>query len=105
MSAVSEYVAVGCFRDARRSENGDNYKGYKVLVSPHQPNNDIVTRLALDTSVTTITVTQNNTSEVIGMNNLTVFTFTEETNSVELTYSNGILTLNIPAVKALFIEF
>ena len=105
VSAISEHVAVGCFRDARRSETGDNYKGYKVLVTPHQPNRNIETCLTLDSSVTTITVTQNNTSEVIELNNLTAFTFTEETNSVELTYSNGILTLNIPAGEALLIEF
>lgn len=57
VSAVSEYVAVGYFRDARRSENGENYKVYKALVVAHQPNKSIQTRLVLDSSVTKITVT------------------------------------------------
>lgn len=106
VSAVSEHVAVGCFRDARRSENGENYKGYKVLVTPHQPNKTITTRLTLDSSVTTITVTQNTKSEIIDLNNLTEYTFTEYNDKgVKLTYSNNELTLNIPAGEALLIEF
>ena len=28
-------IAMGCFRDARTSENGDNYKGYKVMTVSH----------------------------------------------------------------------
>ena len=104
VSAVSNNVAVGCFRDARRSENGDNYKGYKVLVTPHQPNVDITTRLTLDTSVTTITVTQNNVSKVIDLNNLLDVTF-EGDNGANLTYSAGKLTMVIPAGEALLLEF
>ena len=104
MSAVSNNVACGCFRDARRSENGENYKGYKVLVTPHQPNVDITTRLTLDTSVTTITVTQNNVSKVIDLNNLLDVTFDGD-KGANLTYSGGKLTLIIPAGEALLIEF
>ena len=105
VSAVSEHVAVGCFRDARRSENGDNYKGYKVLVTPHQPNRTIVTTLTLDSSVTTITVTQNNTSKVVDLNNLSNVKVIDGDKGINLSYADGKLTLNIPAGEALLIEF
>ncbi len=105
VSAVSEHVAVGCFRDARRSENGDNYKGYKVLVTPHQPNRTIVTTLTLDSSVTTITVTQNNTSKVVDLNNLSNVKVIDGEKGINLSYADGKLTLNIPAGEALLIEF
>ena len=105
VSAVSEHVAVGCFRDARRSENGDNYKGYKVLVTPHQPNRTIVTTLTLDSSVTTITVTQNNTSKVVDLNNLTNVNVIDGEKGINLSYADGKLTLNIPSGEALLIEF
>ena len=105
VSAVSEHVAVGCFRDARRSENGDNYKGYKVLVTPHMPNKDIQTRLTLDSSVTTITVTQNNTSKVVDLNNLSNVNVIDGEKGINLSYADGKLTLNIPQGEALLIEF
>ena len=101
---VDNHVTVGCFRDARISETGDNYKGYKVLVVAQNPARDLVTRLTLDTSVTTITVTQNNVSQVVQLTNLTDVTL-EGTNGINLTYSNGQLTLNIPEGEAALIEF
>jgi hypothetical protein len=104
ISAVNNHVAVGCFRDARRSENGENYKGYKALVVARNPARDLETRLTLDSSVTTITVTQNNTTKTIDLNNLLDVTV-DTTNGVNLTYTEGKLTLNIPEGEALLIEF
>ena len=104
VSAVSDHVAVGCFRDARTSENGDNYKGYKVLVVAQNPTKTIQTRLTLDSSVTTITVTQNNTTKTVELNNLLDVTVADS-NGVHLTYADGKLTLDIPEGEALLIEF
>ena len=104
VSAVSEHVAVGCFRDARAAENGENYKGYKVMVVAQKPAVTIQTRLTLDSSVTTITVTQNNTTKTVDLNNLLDVTV-DTTNGVNLTYLDGKLTLNIPEGEALLIEF
>jgi hypothetical protein len=104
VSAVNNHVAVGCFRDARVSENGENYKGYKVLVVAQNPTKDIQSRLTLDASVTSITVTQNNVTKVVDLNNLLDYTLEGE-NGIKLTYSSGSLTLNIPEGEALLIEF
>ena len=104
VSAVNNHVTVGCFRDARVSENGENYKGYKVLVVAQNPTKDIQSRLTLDASVTSITVTQNNVTKVVDLNNLLDYTLEGE-NGIKLTYSSGSLTLNIPEGEALLIEF
>ena len=104
ISAVENHVAVGCFRDARRSENGENYKGYKALVVARNPAKTIQTRLTLDSSVTTITVTQNNTTKTVELNNLLDVTVADS-NGVHLTYADGKLTLDIPEGEALLIEF
>ena len=106
VSAVSNHVAVGCFRDARTSENGDNYKGYKVLAVAQNPAKTIQTSLTLDSSVTTITVTQNNTTKTVELNNLAAPTkVIDGDNGVALTYLNNVLTLDIPEGEALLIEF
>lgn len=105
VSAINNHVTVGCFRDARRSENGDNYKGYKVLVTPQKPSQDIQTSLTLDSSVTTITVTQNNTSKTVELSNLTSSKVIDSEKGINLSYSDGKLTLDIPQGEALLIEF
>ena len=105
VSAVSEHVAVGCFRDARRSENGENYKGYKVLVVAHQPNKTITTRLTLDSSVAKITATQNNTSKEVDLTTLTSVAFDGEKGISLSKAADGRLELVIPAGEALLIEF
>lgn len=105
VSAINNHVAVGCFRDARRSENGDNYKGYKVMVVAHQPARAITTALALDTSVTTITVTQNNETKVVELNNQTNVKVIDGEKGINLSYTDGKLTLDIPEGEALLIEF
>lgn len=104
VSAVDNHVAVGCFRDARRSENGENYKGYKALVVARNPARTIKTRLTLDSSVTSITVTQNNTTKTVELNNLLDVTVADS-NGVHLSYADGKLTLDIPEGEALLIEF
>lgn len=105
VSAVTNHVAVGCFRDARISENGDNYKGYKAMIVAERPTYAIKTELTLDTSVTAITVTQNNTTKVVELNNLTNVKVIEGEQGVNITYTDGKLALDIPEGEALLIEF
>jgi hypothetical protein len=105
VSAKSEHVVCGCFRDARISENGDNYKGYKVLIVSHQHNKPLIkTGLTLDPSVTRITITQNNTTEVVELTNLTDFTMPLE-KGINMKYSGNEILLEIPQGEALLIEF
>ena len=104
VTPINNHVICGCFRDARVSENGDNYKGYKVMVVAQQPGRDNTARLTLDSSVRTITVTQNNTSSVVNLNNLLQVKM-DEPNGITISYSNGNLTLSIPEGEALLIEF
>ena len=98
-------VLCGCFRDARTAMNGDNYKGYKVLVTAQRPDREVGARLKLESSITSITVTQNNSTQVVDLNNLTNFTFAGEQNSITLTYADGTLTVNLPKGEAALIEF
>ncbi len=106
VSAVDGHSTVGCFRDARTSENGDNYKGYKVLVVAQNPANTIQTRLTLDSSVTSIKVTQNNVEKTVELFNLAAPTkVIDGDNGIALTYSDNKLTLDIPEGEALLIEF
>jgi hypothetical protein len=98
-------VLCGCFRDARTAMNGDNYKGYKVLVTAQRPDRDVAARLKLESSITKITVTQNNSTEEVELNNLTNFTFAGEQNTITLSYSDGTLTVNLPKGEAALIEF
>ncbi len=97
-------ILCGCFRDARKSENGDNYKGYKVLVMSQMPDRSVNAYLTLDASVTSINVTQNNTTQTIDLNNLTNVTFAGD-NGITVSYNNGQLTLGIPEGEAALIEF
>ena len=101
VSAISENVICGCFRDARRSESGDNYKGYKALVVAHQPNKDIVTTLTLDSSVTRITFTHNNTIQAVDLSNL----LSTSVGDVGISYTDAKLTLEIPSGEAVLLEF
>ncbi len=97
-------ILCGCFRDARRLENGDNYKGYKVMVLSQMPTRSVNAYLTLDASVTSINVTQNNTTQTIDLNNLTNVTFAGD-NGITVSYNNGQLTLGIPEGEAALIEF
>jgi hypothetical protein len=104
VSAKSENVICGCFRDARVSENGENYKGYKVMLVAHQPNRNIKTGLTLDPSVTRITLTQNNTTETIDLTALTDYSLPTE-NPVRVSVVKGELIVEIPEGEFLLIEF
>ena len=92
----------GCFHEARRSESGENYKGYKALITGALPNNDINVNLALDASVTNVTITCNNTSKPIelfsGLANIQV-------DKVTISYVNGVMTLDVPEGEAALVEF
>ncbi len=105
VSAVSEHVICGCFRDARISENGENWKGYKVLLAAQSPTKDIHTRLYLDSAVTKVTVTQNNTTKVVEKGGSEVSV--ADGNSVRVVFPDekGALSLYIPQGEALLIEF
>ncbi len=94
-------ILCGCFRDARRSENGDNYKGYKALVVSQMPCRTVTAQLTLDGSVTQITVTQNNTTKVVSLVNQ----MEETIESVKVNYLDGVLSLGIPDGEAVLIEF
>ena len=105
VAAKSGNVVCGCFCDARSEYRDDSkIKGYKAMLVAHKPNTDIKANLTLDAAVTTITLTQNNTSKVVDLNNLTNVSVADE-NSVVVTYTDGVLQVNIPAGEALLIEF
>lgn len=101
-SGLNNYqVLCGCFRDARTSENGENYKGYKALVMSQIPNRDVQALLTLDSAITKITVTHNNTSQEVTISasmNVTV-------GDITLSYVNNQLAVNIPNGEAALIEF
>ena len=95
-------IACGCFRDARRSENGENYKGYKALVMSQMPDRAVEAYLTMDTSVTKVTVTHNNISQdvdiVSSMAPVTV-------GSITISYVGNVMTLSIPNGEAALLEF
>ena len=97
----SQSILCGCFRDARRSENGENYKGYKALVLSQMPNRDVDAYLDLGPSVTQITVTHNNTTETVVLTN----TLNTTVGSVTIAYNGTKLTLAIPNGEAVLLEF
>ena len=94
---------VGCFRDARISMNGDDYKGYKALVTPRLPaRGNIIAKLSLDLSVDTVTLTFKNNTETVQLDNTLNKTIFE---TISVSYNGGDLTLNIPEGEAVLIEF
>ncbi|MBE6226870.1 MAG: hypothetical protein E7121_07270 [Bacteroidales bacterium] len=103
IQAVSgtQSILCGCFRDARRSENGENYKGYKALVVSEMANRTVDAYLTLDASVTKITVTHNNTSAPVDL----VDNMSTTVGKIGVAYLNGQLTLSIPDGEAALIEF
>ena len=92
---------VGCFRDARRSEMGENFKGYKALVMSQMPNRDITVNMDIDSSVTAITVTHNNTESTVELIN----TLSTTVGDVSVAFDGAKLTLGIPDGEAVLIEF
>lgn len=97
----SQSILCGCFRDARTSENGENYKGYKNLVMSEMPNRDVEAYLSIDSSVTAITFTHNNTTETLQLTNALSATV----GSVTISYDGATLTLGIPSGEAVLLEY
>ena len=95
------YALCGCFRDARRSMSGDNYEGYKVLVMPQLPNTMAYAYLDLLDSVTSITVTHNNTSEIVQLTN----TLDVYVGGIRVRFNGMTLSLTIPDGEAALVEF
>jgi hypothetical protein len=93
----------GCFRDARTSQNGANYKGYKALVTHLLPaRGDFSINLTIDASVSEITFTHNNTIKTLSLQNL--LNEYIDTN-VLVSYLDGVLTLSMPEGEAVLLEF
>lgn len=92
----------GCFRDARISENGDNFKGYKALVVCEFPNRDVTADLTLNASINKVTITHNNTTQVVDlMSNMAPVTV----GTITVTYIDGVMSLAIPSGEAALVEF
>ena len=102
VSGTVDYLC-GCFRDARKSENGENYKGYKALVTHLLPaRGDFSINLTLDQSIGEITFTHNNTTTTLTIDN----TLNQSIGSdVTVSYTGGVLTLNMPEGEAVLLEF
>ena len=95
-------ILCGCFRDARRSENGPNYMGYKALVLSEMPNRTVNAYLTLDPSVTQITFTHNNTTETVALSS----TLSTTVGGITITYDSSYkLSLTIPDGEAVLLEF
>lgn len=97
----SQSILCGCFRDARRSEAGDGYKGYKNLVMSEMPNRTVEAYLTLDPSVGQMTVTHNNTSEIVQVTN----TLNTTVGSITVKFDGSTLTLGIPNGEAVLLEY
>ena len=98
----SQSILCGCFRDARRSENGPNYKGYKALVMSELHNRTVNAYLTLDPSVTQITFTHNNTTETVALSS----TLSTTVGGIAISYDSSYkLTLGIPSGEAILLEF
>ena len=95
-------VLCGCFRDARESMNGDNYKGYKVMVmSEYYAHSTVNANLDIANTVNDITVTHNNTTQTVALTNTTDVTV----GSIRVRFNGATLTLTIPGGEAALIEF
>ena len=97
----SQSILCGCFRDARVSENGENYKGYKTLVMSQMPDRTVDAYLTLDPSVSEITITHNNTTQTVQVSN----TLSTVVGGVVVSFDGAKLTLGIPEGDAALIEF
>ena len=97
----SQSILVGCFRDARISENGDNYKGYKALVMSQMPNRTISAKITLESSINKITFTHNNTTQTVELFDAMSTTVGD----ISISFTNSLLTLGIPDGEAVLLEF
>ena len=97
----SKDVICGCFRDARTSEAGDNYKGYKVLVVGQFATYSTDAYLTLDQSVSQMTITVNNITKTVNVTN----TLDETVDTVQILFDGSTLTIKIPEGEAALLEF
>lgn len=97
----STSIALGCFRDARKSENGDNYKGYKALVVSQMPTRNADAYLTIDSSVSKVTITHIHTSQTVELTN----TLNTTVGDIAVKFDGAKLTLSIPEGEAAFLEF
>lgn len=101
------HVLCGCFRDARVSENGDNFKGYKVMVTHEFPQINLNggtfnVYLQIDKAVQEITVTHNNTSKTVQLTN----TLNENISDVvSVSFDGSTLIVTMPEGEAALVEF
>lgn len=94
-------IICGCFRDARKSENGENYKGYKALVMSKMPGRDVTAYIKLDQAVSQINLTHNNTSQTITTDNSLNTTI----GTITVSHDGTNLILDIPEGEAVLLEF
>ena len=97
----SESVLCGCFRDARKDANGENYKGYKNLVMSQMPDRNIEAYLTLDSSVNEITITYRNTTETVQVSN----SLNTTVGGATVSFDGAKLILGIPEGDAVLLEF
>ena len=94
-------IAMGCFRDARVENNGENYKGYKVMTVSQMPCRNAEAYLTLDSSVTEITVTHCNTTQTLQVNN----SLNATVGAITVSFDGSKLIVNMPEGEAALIEF
>ena len=97
----NQSILCGCFRDARISENGENYKGYKSLVVSQMPGRTVEAYLTIDSSVSEITVTHIHTTETVQLTN----TLDTTVGDITVKFDGAKLTLGLPEGEAALIEF
>ena len=92
---------VGCFRDARVSENGDNFKGYKAMVVSKFHNRDISADLKIADSITEITFTHNNTTETLQL----ASGLSTKVGKIGVSFVGNNLKLDVPSGETILLEF
>ena len=106
VKAKEAHLICGCFRDARVSMSGDNYKGYKVLLTHEFPDlkltDNFTASLQLDPSITEITVSHCNTTKTVYLSN----TLNEQiSETVSVTYDGAYFVVSMPEGDAVLLEF
>lgn len=94
-------ILCGCFRDARRSENKGGYSGYKALVMSKMPGRGVEAYLDIDTALTQVTVTHNNTTQTLDV----AAGLSATVGSVSVSFDGKSLILGIPDGEAVLLEF
>ena len=106
IKAKEAHLMCGCFRDARRAMSGDNYKGYKVLLTHELPGlnltGNFTASVQLDPVVSEITVTHCNTTKTVQVSN----TLNEQiSENVTVSYDGAYFVVSMPEGEAVLLEF